>query len=108
MFVRFRKLFWLIFGKAFNIINAPMYMKFYTNFLRTCGVNINGNPAYISSDAYFDSHDYSKISIGNHTTISREVLLLTHDYSIARGIEALDLRKNGGGMTFLKKAHHIF
>ena len=39
-------------------------------------------PRYIYNDVHFDSIDYSIIHIGNGCTISREVLFLTHDYSM--------------------------
>ena len=46
-------------------------------------------PNFLADDVYFDSHDYSLITIGNDTVISMGATLLTHDYSIARGIQAL-------------------
>ncbi len=52
---------------------------------------------------YFDGHDYSLISIGNDTVISMKVTLLTHDYSIARGVQTLQEEKLG-----IQLLHHIF
>ncbi|MCR5213383.1 MAG: acyltransferase [Eubacterium sp.] len=77
------------FGKIHNIISTKSYLKKYVKHLKNLGVNIYGFPNYISPDAYFDSHFYSSISIGKGVVISKQVLLLTHDYSIARGIEAV-------------------
>jgi acetyltransferase-like isoleucine patch superfamily enzyme len=90
----FKKLYFMMFGKLLNYISAPLYMKVYVKYLKQIGVNINGIPNYISSDAYFDGHDYSKITLEDGCVISREVMLLTHDYSIARGIQALRGGKN--------------
>ncbi|MEE0944422.1 MAG: acyltransferase [Clostridia bacterium] len=81
------KLFFLVFGKALNYFFQKKYIKLYVNYLKFLGVHINGEPAYISSDVYFDGHDYSKITINDSVVLSREVMLLTHDYSIARGIQ---------------------
>src|SRR5690606_23251584 len=43
-------------------------------------------------DVYFDGNNYSKIKIGNNVTISREVMLLTHDYSITTALAATGKR----------------
>lgn len=76
-------------GHAYNYLFPHVYMKNYIKYLQFLGVNIQGQPSYISSDVYFDGHDYSLITIGSDVTISMGVTLLTHDYSIARGIEAV-------------------
>ena len=39
-------------------------------------------PRYIYNDTSFDPKDYSIIHIGKVCTISREVMLLTHDCSM--------------------------
>lgn len=76
-------------GHLSNFLWPNSYMKNYTQYLLSCGVILQGMPAFIADDVYFDSHDYSIISIGNDVVISMGVTLLTHDYSIARGIEAI-------------------
>lgn len=96
-------------AKCINYISAPLYMKNKIKYLKRCGVVMNGMPNYISSDVYFDGHDYSKITLSEGCVLSKEVFLLTHDYSIARGIEAV-YGKNGksaGGGTphFLKEIY---
>ena len=48
----------------------------------------------------FDGNDYSLIKIGNGTTLSKNVLLLTHDYSIKKGLKFLGKNTNA---HFLKK-----
>ena len=91
-----KKAFFKIFGKLYNVLMPHRYMNSYVKYLEKLGININGMPNYISSDAYFDSHDYTKITVDNGVVISREVMLLTHDYSIARGFIAL----NDGEITW--------
>ena len=76
-------------SKCLNFVSASSYMKRNVRYLKRCGVKIEGAPNYISPDVYFDSHDYSKITLMEGCVLSKEVLLLTHDYSIARGIEAI-------------------
>ena len=85
-----RTSFYRVFGKTINRISVRKYMQLYVNHLCKLGIIIDGEPNYISPDTYFDSHKYSNITLGNGIVISREVLLLTHDYSIARGIESIN------------------
>lgn len=92
-----KKAYFKFFGKLHNRLNAPNYMRHYIHFLKQLGVKVIGTPEYISSDAYFDGHDYSKITVGNNTTISREVMLLTHDYSIVQALRAANKYYYKGG-----------
>lgn len=62
-------------------INYYLYMKLYVGYLTRLGVKINGKPMFIAKDVHFDGFDYSLIEIGNKSTISTNVLLLTHDSS---------------------------
>lgn len=69
-------------GKVFNVLSTGAYMRYYTKYLKKLGIHIRGEPKYISSDCYFDGNDYARITLGHNITISREVMFLTHDYSI--------------------------
>ena len=51
----------------------------YTWYLRRRGVKIEGRPNYISAKVWFDSTNYSLISLGDGCTISSNVRILTHD-----------------------------
>ena len=62
--------------------------------MRKIGINIpadyrEGESGYIDPSAYFDGSDYRLISIGKNTTISRDVVVLTHDFSIVKGLQAI-------------------
>jgi acetyltransferase-like isoleucine patch superfamily enzyme len=68
------------------------------------GLNISENyyksgHGFIAPSVSFDGNDYSLITIGDATTISLDVVLLTHDYSISKGLKLLDPSLNG---RFLK------
>lgn len=63
-------------------INVKLYMKKIVKYYRKKGMDIPEMPRYIYNDTYFDSKDYSIIHIGKGCTISREVMFLTHDYSM--------------------------
>lgn len=79
-------------------LNPVKYEKKYRNWLSSRGVVFKGTPDHIDRTAYFDSADYSKIVIGNQTVISRNVLLLTHDYSITNALRMIGIHTwhNGG------------
>ena len=57
-------------------------MKYSTWYYRKLGINLEDKITYICPDVYFDSADYSAITIRTGATISREVLFLVHDYSV--------------------------
>lgn len=92
------------FIKLTYYINLDYYMVLYTRYLRKQGINISGVPKFINPDVYFDSTDYSKITIGDNVTISREVMLLTHDYSITSALASIGekIPRCGGEAFFLK------
>ena len=74
--------------KQLNTVNVKAYMKKYNNWLRKQGIKISpyDGVGYIDPSVYFDGSDFSKISIGRNVTISKEVMILTHDYSIWNGL----------------------
>ena len=87
-----------------NIINPEKYKKKYPEFLHKMGISISENyyathHGYIDPSVVFDGNDYSLISIGDATTISSDVVFLTHDYSISKGLKMIDPELNG---RFLK------
>lgn len=84
--------------------NANMYMKFYSKYLKKNGMKIWGSPRYISPTVHFDGNDYSLISLGKDVVISKHVEFLTHDFSIARGLQAIDKKivSDGKDEYFLK------
>lgn len=81
-FSRFQR--WFI--KKIIFINVDIYMSLYTRWLKKNGLIFMGKPKYINPDVYFDGTDYSLISIGENVTLSREVMLLTHDYSLTTAL----------------------
>ncbi|MHB1367946.1 MAG: hypothetical protein ACYCWE_19175, partial [Eubacteriales bacterium] len=68
--------------KSISYINTPLYMKLYIKHLKSIGVNIQGTPKYINPKVYFDGSDYSLITLNDNISISRDVMFLTHDYSM--------------------------
>lgn len=79
-----RKLIFLLDG-----VNNKIFTDFYYNYLKRRGVKFNGKPNYISSLAYLDGQGLDIISIGKDVVISREAMLLTHDYSIETALHSI-------------------
>lgn len=55
-----------------DFINPRLYMKIYPLLLSQLGVKFVGTPRYISALAVFD--DFSKISFGDGTVVSKNVI----------------------------------
>lgn len=80
--------------RAISYIHAETYKELYPKYLRKIGIDIaenyrEGKMGYIHQSVYFDGSDYSLISIGKNTTISRDVIILTHDFSIVKGLKVI-------------------
>lgn len=80
--------------KKLRVLWQDKYKEIYPVYLRKIGVNIpndyyENNMGYIDPSVHFDGSDYSLISIGKNTTISRDVLILTHDFSLAKGFQLI-------------------
>lgn len=84
--------------------DVDKYMKAYVNWLKKNGMDIIGFPKFINPDVYFDGSDYSKIHLGNNVTISREVMFLTHDYSITAALASIGtvIKRHDGELFFLR------
>ncbi len=61
------------------------YIKLYPKYLHWLGININPSKyegTWISPTVFFDSSKYEFITIGEQVTISFDVAILVHDFSI--------------------------
>lgn len=70
-------------------LNNRVFTDLYMAYLKKNGVRFRGRPNYISSSAYFDGQGLRDIEIGDEVVISREVMLLTHDYSVENALHAV-------------------
>lgn len=97
--------------RNFNYFNVNLYVNKYTKYLKKIGIQFTGNTGkvkYIDPSVYFDGTDYSLISIGDNVTISREVMILTHDFSITTAMASLNIFINRGeGEIYFKKPIEI-
>lgn len=78
--------------KKYDYVNTDIYMKKYVKWLASNGMDISKEVKYISPDAYFDGYDYSKIHVGSNVTISMQVMLLTHDFSLTTALATQEKR----------------
>ena len=86
VFVLYRKIISFV-----NYFDAGKYTRLYSDALKKMGVQIEKYPKYIDPSVWIDGTGYNIISIGKDSVLSRDVVLLTHDYSIARGMQAANL-----------------
>ncbi|WP_303837456.1 DapH/DapD/GlmU-related protein [Ruminococcus flavefaciens] len=75
-------------------INNHFFTTLYYKHLSRRGVTFLGRPNYISSMAYIDGQGYKIITIGKDVVISRDAMLLTHDYSIETALHSIGKGSN--------------
>lgn len=93
------------FIKLINYFNVSMYMKLYTKLLISAGIKMPTykGVGYIDPSAQIDGSDYKLIKLGKNVTISKNVILLTHDFSIWHGMMYKDERVSEKRYKFLKE-----
>ena len=97
---RYKRAMLKLYYKFLGRFRPEKYKEKYPLFLRQIGINISENyystkHGFIAPSVVFDANDYSLISIGDATTISSEVVFLTHDYSISKGLKMIDPNLSG-------------
>lgn len=83
-----KELFWVL-----DKIAPTQYRKLFPRYLKWLGVDIDSTDTegmWISPTVFLDSTDYSKIKIGKQVTISFDVSILVHDYSIVHAVRGID------------------
>lgn len=93
-------------GKVNEHLFKECAKKYQVYYYRMLGLDMTGMPRYISTDVYFDSYDYRRIHIGDKVTVSREVMFLTHDFSINNAFMATS-EISGGGLKILLKDIYV-
>ena len=85
-------------------LSPERYKRSYPKYLKKLGLGISdtyyeSGHGFIAPSVDFDGNDYSLIKIGDATTISKDVIFLTHDYSISKALKTVDPSLSG---RFLK------
>lgn len=89
---KLRKIFSVIHRKNICLLDGINNHKFtskYYKYLSAHGVKFTGRPNYIAANAYLDGAGLDLITIGKDVVISREVMLLTHDFSVETALHAI-------------------
>lgn len=101
-----KKVFLVIFRSIIKCIDGfspRKYMKAYNWYLKKIGINLIGIPRYIHPSVIFDGKGYDKTYIGNNVVISRNVLILNHDYSITCGLRSIGQKIGESEAFWLKE-----
>lgn len=74
-------------------LDKQAFIREYPKYLRSLGVKINEEPGdcWISPTIFLDSSGYDMIEIGDDCTISFDVVILVHDYSINNAFRVLGI-----------------
>ena len=75
--------------KLIDCFSPRKYMILYNWYLRKIGIDIQGTPRYIHPSVDFDGKGYPLTHIGDNVVISKNVLILNHDYSITCGLRSI-------------------
>ena len=76
----FNAFYWIL-----DKVSKNAYIKLYPKYLNWLGIKIDphdSNNTWISPTVFFDSSGYDLIEIGKNVTISFDVVILVHDFSI--------------------------
>lgn len=98
---RFLKI-WLLWSK---LTHGRSYMKIYNQYLRVCGMDVEGNVKFIHSSVYLDTAYGSKIHIGDNCVMSVNTIVLAHDFSLECGMASLGLGDLKNEKKIVKDVH---
>lgn len=93
-----RKMIFLLDG-----INTRLYMRSYNMWLKKQGLDLVGNAKYIHHTVSFDGVSYSNIHIGNNVVISKDAIILVHDFSLEAGLLAIGKSLNSSTEAYYVK-----
>lgn len=110
---RYKRVLLKYYYKLLYRFNSEKYKRVYPLFLRKLGINISEHyydtkHGFIAPSVYFDGNDYSLITIGDASTISLDVVFLTHDYSISKGLKMIDPALKGRFLKPIKIGSNCF
>jgi carbonic anhydrase/acetyltransferase-like protein (isoleucine patch superfamily) len=77
-----------------DLFDQRAYMRVAAFILRRAGVDVRGEPLWISPEIWWDCAFPGAITVGDGCVISSNVMLLTHDFSLDRIAELKNGRSN--------------
>jgi len=87
-------------GPIVDKVSQSLYVAFLLKILTRMGVVLEGRPLWVSPNVYLDCKG-GTISLGDRVVISKNVSILTHDFSFDRFYEATHGVSN---FEFVRKA----
>lgn len=93
----------ILIGKI-SYLSVKKYMYYYTKWLQKVGVKIPDYKGigFIHHTADLDGTDYSLIEMGERIIISKNVVILTHDFSIRNALDSIGYNEKNESICFLK------
>ena len=84
-------------------INTKIYMNLYNKWLLNENLDLKGPAKYIHSSVKIDGIDYRRIHVGKNVVISRNTILLIHDFSVEAGFLCIDksIAKRNGSEAYI-------
>ena len=87
---KLHKAFWLGLIRAVGPLHPRSGSRIACRYYRRSGMRFQGTPTFVASDAWFDgSANYTLITLSEGCNISRDVRVLTHDWSPYCTLKAL-------------------
>ena len=97
-------LFWLM-----DKVDKKYYLKLYPRYLKWLGIQIDSESVagtWISPTTFFDSSKYNYLEIGKAVTISFDVSILVHDFSIVHAARSIGKKINS--INRVKIGNNVF
>ena len=85
--------------QIYKMVNRGWFNNRFNLYLKHLGVNVLGNPSFISDDIWVDEVAPEFITIKDRVVISKGVTLLIHDYSANPLFETGDYLFGRGAST---------
>lgn len=99
-------LFWLM-----DKVDKKHYLKLYPRYLKWLGIQIDSENVagtWISPTTFFDSSKYNYLEIGKAVTISFDVSILVHDFSIVHAARSIGKKTNSIIYKRVKIGNNVF
>jgi acetyltransferase-like isoleucine patch superfamily enzyme len=93
-----------------SAVNGRVCTRFMANYYRRRGMKIKGLPNFLAASIWLDGSDYSLIELNEGCTLSSEVRVFTHDwslYTIGRGM-GLKIEKPIGILRPVRIGKYVF
>lgn len=109
--IKVRKAVWFTIIRGVGLFHPRTGTRLSIRFYSRAGMKITGAPTFISSSAWFDgTQNYALITLHEGCNISRDVRILTHDWSPYTALRSLGRTKTSpvGRLSPVEVGPHAF